>query len=48
VRLDNTPDISPKYYHRESCAYIKGGKRAPAPPDPDSRDAGSTEPLEKA
>lgn len=35
VRLENPTDVLQKYYHRDDCAYIKGGKRAPVAPDPE-------------
>lgn len=36
VRLENPTDLSQKYYHRDDCTYIKGGKRAPVAPDPEA------------
>ena len=35
VRLENPTDLLQKYYHRDDCEYIKGGKRAPVAPDPE-------------
>lgn len=32
VRLDAEPGM-PKYYHRDACAYLRGGKRAPMAPN---------------
>lgn len=31
-------DLMPRYYHRDDCKYIRGGKRAPMPPDPEPED----------
>lgn len=33
VRLDDPTELQQKYYHRNDCAYIKGGKRAPISPE---------------
>ena len=35
VRLDAPTDVSQKYYHRDSCVYIRGGKRPPMKPEPE-------------
>lgn len=32
VKLENPTDVLQKYYHRDACNYIKGGKRPPSPP----------------
>ncbi|MGD9559803.1 MAG: stage 0 sporulation family protein [Oscillospiraceae bacterium] len=34
VRLDKSAEqLVPKYYHRDQCEYIRGGKRAPVTPE---------------
>lgn len=38
VRMEHGQDIVPKYYHRKECAYIKGGKRAPQPPEEEEQE----------
>ena len=34
VRLDSEPGL-PRFYPRTACAYLRGGKRAPVPPEPE-------------
>lgn len=34
VRLENSPEIPAKIYNRKDCTYLRGGKRAPVPEDP--------------
>jgi len=29
VRLDKPTELLPKYFHRDECEYIRGGKRPP-------------------
>ncbi len=38
VRLDAPADVPQKYYHRNDCQYLRGGKRAPVKPDPELAD----------
>ena len=33
IKLDNPSDLIQKYYHRDECVYIKGGKRPPVSPE---------------
>ena len=35
VRCERADIIQAKYYKRSECTYIRGGRRAPQPPDPD-------------
>lgn len=35
VRLEQSTELVPKYFHRRECAYLRGGKRAPVPADPE-------------
>ena len=35
VRCERADIIQAKYYKRSECTYIRGGRRAPHPPDPD-------------
>lgn len=35
VRFDRDSDFSSRYYHRKDIKYLRGGKRAPTPPDPE-------------
>ena len=35
VRCERADIIQAKYYKRSDCTYIRGGRRAPQPPDPD-------------
>lgn len=42
VRLDNSTDMMQKYYSRNDCVYIKGGKRPPVAPDPEPDDSSSS------
>ena len=46
VRLEKTADLSIKYYSRNECTYIKGGKRAPVAPDPELEDLEELENFE--
>ncbi len=32
VRLEEVPDITPHYYHRDTVTYLRGGKRKPVKP----------------
>lgn len=34
VRFDKDTELPTKYYHRDTCTYLRGGKRAPIAPDP--------------
>lgn len=36
VRIEHGQDINVRYFHRKDCAYLRGGKRAPQPEEPDS------------
>ncbi len=38
VRFDKESELPTRYYHRDDCTYISGGKRAPQPPDPEPED----------
>ncbi len=35
VRLEKGDTIQARYYKRSDCTYIRGGRRAPQPPDPE-------------
>ncbi len=35
VRVDSLNEALGRWYERDDCTYIKGGKRAPMPPDPE-------------
>ncbi|MDL2324130.1 stage 0 sporulation family protein [Ruminococcaceae bacterium OttesenSCG-928-A16] len=35
VRLDKPQDNAVRYYHRDECTYLRGGKRAPIKPAPE-------------
>lgn len=35
VRYDRELELPTKYYHRDTCTYLRGGKRAPIAPDPE-------------
>lgn len=35
IKLDKSTELTPKYFHRDECEYIRGGKRPPAPQEPE-------------
>lgn len=37
VRLEKGDTIQARYYKRSDCTYIRGGRRAPQPPDPEDK-----------
>ncbi|MDL2253980.1 stage 0 sporulation family protein [Ruminococcaceae bacterium OttesenSCG-928-I18] len=39
VRLENSAEIQPKYFHRGECEYLRGGKRKPIKPEPEEEPA---------
>ncbi len=49
VRLEETPDITPHYYHRDDVVYLRGGKRKPMKPEDleQAEAAATTETKEK-
>ena len=38
VRLDDVTEMQPKYFHRDECEYLRGGKRKPVKPEPQPED----------
>lgn len=36
VRLDKPQETPVRYFHRDDCVYLRGGKKAPIKPNPDS------------
>ena len=35
VRVENIPEVMGRWYLRDECTYLRGGKRAPMAPDPE-------------
>jgi cell fate regulator YaaT (PSP1 superfamily) len=48
VRLDAAGELPQRYYHRDDCEYVRGGKRAPMSPQEAQQAAAVKKPARKS